>query len=1174
MKILQLKLMAFGPFTDELLELGEGNEGLHIIYGLNEAGKSSALRALCQMLYGIPDRSSDNFRHPYSKMRIGAVLQKTDGTRIELVRRKGRINTLRGGDDKEPLDESLFKSFLGNVDGDVFATMFGIDHADLVQGGQALIQGGGDVGQALFAAGSGISNLQKVRMALQAEAEALFTPAASKKPINEAIREIKKNQKEIREAQLPGQEWQKHDEALQGAERVRGELGLKLAEKQAELHRLSRIKEALPLVGYRNNLLEELNTYADAVLLPEDFGERLRQLLTDLRIAETNGDQARNALKDVEKSMQGLSVSAVILESADQTEHLYKELGSHQKAVRDRIQIQTQKEVLWREAGEILSGLRDDITLEEVEKLRPKKSETVKIQKLGAQYERLMAMRKSSREEIERLALHNARIKEELKVLQKPATVDDLMAATDRALKYGVLEDHYQLEQTEIHRSQMSLEADLKKQAFWSGSLEGLENLPLPSIETIDTFDTQLQEAEKGISQYRSEIETSESLSIEIGGQIRELELEQEVPTEEDLQASRIHREKGWGLVRRFLDGGEAPQQEVQHFLAPFEQAETLADAYEHTVQRADEISDRLRREADRVAKKAKLLADQETRKIQLKRLKKHLEGAEVQLNKIREAWSKVWESAGISPRTPREMRAWVQNQGIIIEKFSKLRERISKADELKAHIELHRGELDRCFNSISETSAEEKENLSELIKRSQKAIERNKTIRNKREQLLKEKKQREQELKDLELRVEQIESEISQWQTQWEEAIRPLGLEGDAIPEQANAIMDDLKDLFEKLKDAQLLQKRVQGIDRDAKEFSRKVINLTGRVAQDLKKLPVEQVVTELNVRLTGSRTTESKLQTLEKQRNKEGKKLSDAEGSIAGIRTRLAAMCDEAGCSDHDKLSEAEDRSKKRREIASALRESEERLLRLSAGSTTEGFVKEIQQVDPDGIDGQMARLGEEIEALEEERSQIDQTIGEERNELGRMDGSSRAADLAEETQRMMAQLEGDVEKYARLRISSTVLAMAIERYREKHQGPVLKRANELFCHLTVGSFEGIQVDFDNQGNPVLVGVRSNGKDIVGVEGMSDGTTDQLYLALRLASLETYLDNNESMPFIVDDIMIKFDDERAATALQALAELSKKTQVIFFTHHQHLVELADSNVESSVLFKHTMQS
>ncbi len=125
-----------------------------------------------------------------------------------------------------------------------------------------------------------------------------------------------------------------------------------------------------------------------------------------------------------------------------------------------------------------------------------------------------------------------------------------------------------------------------------------------------------------------------------------------------------------------------------------------------------------------------------------------------------------------------------------------------------------------------------------------------------------------------------------------------------------------------------------------------------------------------------------------------------------------------------------------------------------------------------------------------------------------------------------------------------------------------------------MTRGSFEGVRADFDDNGQPVLVGVRPGGKETVGVEGMSEGTADQLYLVLRLAGLEEYLEQNEPIPFIVDDILIKFDDDRAVAALKALAQLSTKTQVIFFTHHQHLVELAEKNIDPLVLIKHTLNA
>ena len=90
MKLLRLDLRAFGPFTDTTLDLSGGIEGLHLVYGPNEAGKSSALRALTALLYEVPERTEDAFLHPYPKLRVGGTLRKTDGSELAILRRKAR----------------------------------------------------------------------------------------------------------------------------------------------------------------------------------------------------------------------------------------------------------------------------------------------------------------------------------------------------------------------------------------------------------------------------------------------------------------------------------------------------------------------------------------------------------------------------------------------------------------------------------------------------------------------------------------------------------------------------------------------------------------------------------------------------------------------------------------------------------------------------------------------------------------------------------------------------------------------------------------------------------------------------------------------------------------------------------------------------------------------------
>src|SRR5437868_1310865 len=98
MKILRLDLVAFGPFTERELTLDAGDHGLHVVYGPNEAGKSSALRALRQLLFGIETRTTDNFLHAHQDLRIKAALRSPDGVTLEFIRRKGNKNTLRGAD--------------------------------------------------------------------------------------------------------------------------------------------------------------------------------------------------------------------------------------------------------------------------------------------------------------------------------------------------------------------------------------------------------------------------------------------------------------------------------------------------------------------------------------------------------------------------------------------------------------------------------------------------------------------------------------------------------------------------------------------------------------------------------------------------------------------------------------------------------------------------------------------------------------------------------------------------------------------------------------------------------------------------------------------------------------------------------------------------------------------
>ena len=172
---------------------------------------------------------------------------------------------------------------------------------------------------------------------------------------------------------------------------------------------------------------------------------------------------------------------------------------------------------------------------------------------------------------------------------------------------------------------------------------------------------------------------------------------------------------------------------------------------------------------------------------------------------------------------------------------------------------------------------------------------------------------------------------------------------------------------------------------------------------------------------------------------------------------------------------------------------------------------------------------------------------------------DGSAAAANAYAAAEQQLALIAADTEQFLRMQISAKILEQQIETYRKKNQAPILSRAGDYFSLLTLGSFKGLRDDLSEEGKPILHGLRPDDIEI-GIEALSDGTRDQLFLALRLAALEQQFVKSEPLPFIVDDILIGFDDNRTKACLGVLAEIALKTQVLVFTHHQRVVELVSS--------------
>ena len=234
MRIAQIDLKAFGHFTDRRIAF-DTTADFHIAYGPNEAGKTTISRALRAALFGIPERTTDNFLHANANLRVGIVLDSSNGGQLATMRRKARKNSLvkydplTGEELGEAIPDERLSAWMGGLTEGLYSSMFGLDHHELVAGGIALSEGKGELGQSLFEAGAGLSSIRVLRERLDKEADGLFRPRAPTSAIYKVLDQYGSARKESKEAQTKPSEWESlqrtAEEAQAAYDKVREQQG-------------------------------------------------------------------------------------------------------------------------------------------------------------------------------------------------------------------------------------------------------------------------------------------------------------------------------------------------------------------------------------------------------------------------------------------------------------------------------------------------------------------------------------------------------------------------------------------------------------------------------------------------------------------------------------------------------------------------------------------------------------------------------------------------------------------------------------------------------------------------------------------------------------------------------------------------------------------------------------
>jgi uncharacterized protein YhaN len=395
-----------------------------------------------------------------------------------------------------------------------------------------------------------------------------------------------------------------------------------------------------------------------------------------------------------------------------------------------------------------------------------------------------------------------------------------------------------------------------------------------------------------------------------------------------------------------------------------------------------------------------------------------------------------------------------------------------------------------------------------------------------------------------------------------WPIAIERWSHVSETLDAQINAI-DELRDIANRIND--LRHERIDKIERDIAAFKTEVSQMVRAVAPKLADQDPQDAVLELERRLALAKTARDLATAADRKLSDARQKAEQYSEMQREARQNIESLQCAASVGSIDELRAAIGRSDRLSSLRRDLDSANKALAEDGDGMAVDDLVAECAEVDLDDVAAGEQRVGEELKGLRERLMKAREVQADARREFETIGGSDRAARAAADRQAAFSEMTDVAEDYVSVRSAVLLLQWAVERYRREKQAPLLKRAGELFSVLTGASFVDLQLEFDEQDKMHLAGVRENGRTVP-VSGLSTGTADQLYLALRIAAVEDFLDHGTALPFVADDLFINFDDDRAAAGFEVLSELAKKTQVLFFTHHQHLLNVANKAIGTEV--------
>lgn len=1147
MRIARLDLIHYGKFSDAALAFPKVAGGdLQLIVGPNEAGKSTVRSAILELLYGI-DKFSPYAYRKTADVELGALVEATG---IDLAFRRLKTRSLKDSladPAGTKLDAAVLARLMGNADKGFYERMFGLDHPGLVKGAKEMLNSSGDVGQMLFQAAAGVNGLHKLRERLEMDAGELWTKKqnmscayyVAQKRFNEA-------QATLKRVTASAAVWQKYKRALDTAEAALADAQRRFATAEREHLRLLRIRRVLPFLCEHDEAATLLATLGAPPLLPASAQTTLDTARAVLADAQSRMDLMSERLAEETGAAAAITVNVALLERKGEIDALAGRLQTYLDAVRDHPGLVAQRDRSAAKGRQLAAQLGWPET--EIAAIAARVPAKVERSTLATFAQQRPALVQAATQAKEKLATQNEQIASLSERIEcagahhaHPALASAVRATTALNLAVRAPTAAAKLAAVTAKR-----DAAFVALAPWTGGEATLRAMVLPSAAELQGFTDRRAALLSSRAQTRQTHDAKVIEATKAKAALDAFSRQHQIVTPDVLDHARRSRDELWRTVREGASVAE------------------IGDQYERRVTAADVIADQRFEGVAKIEQQITLDTAYEKLMAEVAALAAQAKAADRELVALEEEWRGRMDELGLALTQP-QLATWSALRDVALTAADALSDAQAACNALAGEARESEDALREALADAGEAplegasgavlAAQAEAALTARAAMATRVGEWNDQLRTARTAL-----------PELQRRRDEADNALALWEEKWTKKLKAAGLPAELSPDAiatANETLAEIETACEDVRDN--AGPRVAQMEREITTFAERARALAESCAAEAVDDPPEKVVQMLRDLLRDAESHSKKRDAAETAITKSRAALAIAAEDKAKAAGSLAPLYELAKVQDVEALARA---------IAAAerYRQAEERVTKAASDARLSGdnfplaeLLTARNSIAADRIEDLLIaaqQAHEEAKGANEAAIRAHTQAKADFEQIAGQDDAVRAESLRREG--LLGMTEA-VEEYVKITVGAKLVKWAVDRYSEEKQQPLLKRASGLFAGLTGGRFTKLSVNFDAE-PPELVAYRADGSGLVAINGLSTGTEDQLYLALRLAALDLHLDAGTPLPLILDDIFINWSDERTAAGFKVLAELSERTQVIILSHHEHLIEVATNATKERV--------